>query len=150
MAPNAHKRCRFLIAAVSLLVCLFAVVPRFSSAEEVVHNFSLGFGSLSLAPLDTKAPEPGIVTARYGFRIAKDFIPYMGTGLAYSYQPEVKPGDNLKVKAGMAGQFGFRYLLGPRSTLNLDYKYLYITPEQIHSDSKNPPQSLGIGLDIHF
>jgi opacity protein-like surface antigen len=150
MALSANKSYRLLLAVTGLLVFLAFNGSDPSYAEEEFHTFSLGYGKLTLAPVDTKAPEPGIVTARYGFRIARDFMPYMGTGLAYSYQPEIKPGDTLKFKAGMAGQIGFRYLLSPFSSLNLDYKYLYITPELQRGDSKTPPQSIGIGLDIHF
>ncbi|HEY5523419.1 MAG TPA: OmpW family outer membrane protein, partial [Desulfuromonadaceae bacterium] len=99
---------------------------------------------------DVKAPEPGAVTAKYGFKIAKDFMPYMGTGLAYTYQPDIKSGDITRLKTGVAAQFGFSYLLGTNSTLNLDYKYLSVSPEQQRGDSKTTPQSLGIGLDIKF
>jgi opacity protein-like surface antigen len=150
MALNVKRSGRLLVSGSALFVCLIAIASRSSYAGDELRNFSLGFGTLSLALVDTKSPDPGLVTARYGFRIAKDFLPYMGTGLAYSYQPEIKPGDSLKFKAGMAGQFGFRYLFGSRTSLNLDYKYLYITPELPRGDTRNPPQSLGIGLDIKF
>lgn len=119
-------------------------------AEERNHQFSLDGGNLTSAPSDAKAPEPGVVTARYGFQILKDFIPYMGTGLAYSYQPDSRTGDITKLKTGVAAQFGFNYLLGVNSTLKLDYKYLTVSPEQQRGDPKTPPQSLGIGLDIKF
>lgn len=137
-----------ILATVWLVSLVFVSVAWCSGENE--HSFSLKHGTLTLAPLDLKAPEPGMVTARYGIRIAKDFVPYMGTGLAYSYHLENKPGDSIKIKAGVAGQAGFRYQIGTSSSLTLDYKYLYISPELTHSDSKSPPQSLGIGLDIHF
>jgi outer membrane protein W len=120
------------------------------SAEELYRQFSVGGGSLTTAPSDAKAPEPGVVTAKYGFKIAKDFMPYMGTGLAYTYQPDMRTGDMTRLRTGVAAQFGFSYLLGTNSTLKLDYKYLSISPEQQRGDSKTPPQSLGIGLDIKF
>lgn len=119
-------------------------------AEELYQQFSLGGGSLTEAPVDAKAPEPGVVTAKYGFRIAKDFMPYMGTGLAYAYQPDTKSGDLSRLKTGVAAQFGFSYLLGTGLTLKLDYKYITVSPEQQRSDSKASPQSLGIGLHIKF
>lgn len=119
-------------------------------AEELYQRFSVGGGSLTTAPADAKAPEPGVVTAKYGFKISKDFMPYMGTGLAYTYQPDLMTGDMTRVRAGVAAQFGFSYLLGTNSTLKLDYKYLSVSPEQQRGDSKTPPQSLGIGLDIKF
>lgn len=121
-----------------------------ASAEELYRQFSLGAGSLTAAPADAKAPEPGIVTAKYGFKIAKDFMPYMGTGLAYTYQPDAQTGDIKKFKTGVAAQFGFSYLLGENLTLKMDYKYLTVLPEQQRGDSRTAPQSLGIGLHIKF
>jgi outer membrane protein W len=120
------------------------------STEELYQQFSLGGGRLTTAPSDAKAPEPGSVTAKYGFKIAKDFMPYMGTGVAYTYQPDAKTGDITRFKTGVAAQFGFNYLLGENSTLKLDYKYLSVSPEQQRGDSRTAPQSLGIGLDIKF
>lgn len=128
-------------------ICSYAL-PVF--AGELYQQFSLGGGSLTKAPSDAKAPEPGLLTAKYGFRIAKDFMPYMGTGLAYTYQPDTKTGDITRLKTGVAAQFGFNYLLGTNSTLKLDYKYLSISPDLPRGDSKTPPQSLGIGIDIKF
>ncbi len=119
-------------------------------AEELYRQFSLGAGNLTQAPADAKAPAPGAVTAKYGFKISKDFLPYMGTGIAYSYQPDTKSGDITKVQTGVAAQFGFSYLLDGNSSLKMDYKYLSISPEQQRGDSRNPPQSIGIGLDIKF
>ncbi|NTW98634.1 MAG: outer membrane beta-barrel protein [Geobacteraceae bacterium] len=136
----------------ALLPLLSAMLLHVSpgSAEELFKQFSLGGGSLTAAPSDAKAPEPGVVTAKYGFKIAKDFMPYMGTGLAYTYQPDIKTGDITRLKTGVAAQFGFNYLLGENSTLKLDYKYLSVSPEQTRGDSRTAPQSLGIGLDIKF
>lgn len=134
-----------------LFLCIIMLMQASpGSAEELYRQFSLGAGSLTTAPADVKAPEPGAVTAKYGFKIAKDFMPYMGTGLAYTYQPDIKSGDITRLKTGVAAQFGFSYLLGTNSTLNLDYKYLSVSPEQQRGDSKTTPQSLGIGLDIKF
>lgn len=133
----------------SAVVCMLCCTPLIY-AEELYQQFSLGSGSLTAAPSDAKAPEPGVVTAKYGFKIAKDFIPYFGTGLAYTYQPDMKTGDVLRFKTGMAAQIGFNYLLGTNSILKLDYKYLTVVPEQVHGDPRTPPQSLGIGLDIKF
>lgn len=134
-----------------LHLCLFMLLPAsHGSAEELYRHFSLAGGSLTTAPADAKEPEPGVVTAKYGFKIAKDFMPYMGTGLAYTYQPDVKSGDITRLKTGVAAQFGFNYLLGTHSVLKFDYKFLSVSPEQQRGDSRTPPQSLGIGLDIKF
>ena len=126
---------------------LLSALP--ATAEELYRQFSLGAGSLTTAPTDVKAPEPGIVTAKYGFRIAKDFMPYMGTGVAYSYQPDTKTGDSTKLKTGVAAQFGFSFLFATNSTLKLDYKYLSL-PDQQRGDPRTVPQSVGVGLDIKF
>ena len=138
------------ITALLYLCFVMFVHPSPGFAEELYRQFSLGGSRLTAAPTDAMAPEPGVVTAKYGFKIAKDFMPYMGTGLAYTYQPDLKSGDVTRLKTGVAAQFGFSYLLGINSTLNLDYKYLSVSPEQQRGDTKAPPQSLGIGLDIKF
>jgi outer membrane protein W len=134
-----------------MFLCFFQFSQASSGCaeEELYRQFSLGGGNLTSTPTDAKAPEPGIVTAKYGFRIAKDFIPYMGTGLAYTYQPDAKTGDVTRLRTGIAAQFGFSYLFGVNSMLKLDYKYLSVSPEQQRGDPKIP-QSLGIGLDIKF
>lgn len=138
------------IRKVLLLTLAIILQSSLASAEEFYQQFSLGGGSLTKAPADAKAPEPGALTAKYGFRIAKDFMPFMGTGLAYSYQPDAKSGDITKLRTGLAAQLGFSYFLGENSTLKLDYKYLSVSPELPRGESRSAPQSLGIGLDIKF
>lgn len=145
MMPLRTKTSVLLILCFTVLLYVPVV-----SADELYRQLSVGGGSLTTAPSDAKAPEPGVVTAKYGFKISKDFMPYMGTGLAYTYQPDLMTGDITRVRTGVAAQFGFNYLLGTNSTLKLDYKYLSISHEQQRGDSKTPPQSLGIGLDIKF
>jgi outer membrane protein W len=144
------KHLQINITALMFLCCVMLLHASPGFAEELYRQFSLGGGSLTTAPADSKAPEPGSVTAKYGFNISKEFMPYMGTGLAYSYQPDTKTGDVTRVKTGVAAQFGFNYLLGTGLTLKMDYKYLSVSPEQQRGDSKTVPQSLGIGLDIKF
>jgi outer membrane protein W len=136
-----------------VIPCLFLctlIDTSSGSAEELYRQFSLGGGNLTDTPSDSKAAVPGVVTAKYGFIINKDFIPYIGTGLAYTYQPDTKTGDITKLKAGLAAQFGFNYLLRTGLTLKLDYKYISISPDLPRGDNSSPPQSLGIGLDIRF
>jgi opacity protein-like surface antigen len=130
------------------LVMLGHAIP--CVAEDFNRGLSLGGESLTMAPADAKDPKPGVITAKYGFRIARDFMPYVGTGLAYTFQPDLKTGDITRIKTGVAAQFDFNYLLGSNSTLKLDYKYLSLSPEQLRGDSRATPQSLGIGLDIKF
>lgn len=144
------KRLQINITVVLFLCFVVLSHASMASSEELYRQFSLGGGNLTAAPSDAKAPVPGVVTAKYGFKIAKDFMPYMGTGLAYTFQPDMKSGDMTRIKTGVAAQFGFNYLFGINSTLKLDYKYLSISPEQARGDSRTPPQSLRIGLDIKF
>lgn len=143
--------CRQLSILLYSILCMILLlsVPD-SYAVELHQQLSLGGDRFTSAPVDSKAPEPGVVTARYGFKIAKDFLPYMGTGLSYSYTPDTRTGDVTKLRTGMAAQFGFNYLLGVNTTLKLDYKYLTVLPEQSRGDVRTAPQSLGIGLDIKF
>lgn len=140
--------CTPAVLTVFYFIMFISAIPVFAAEQN--QSFSLGGGSLTSAPADAKAPEPGIVTAKYGFRIAQDFMPYMGTGLAYTYQPDVRTGEITKLKTGVAAQVGFNYLLGSHSTLKLDYKYLSLSPDMPRGDTKTAPQSLGIGLDIKF
>lgn len=132
---------------VSTIILLFASS---GAAEELYNKFSLGGERLTAAPSDAKAPEPGVVTAKYDFKISNEFMSYLGTGLAYTYQPDIWTGDMTRIKTGVAAQFGFNYLLGTGLTLKMDYKYLTVSPEQQRGDSRTTPQSLGIGLDIKF
>lgn len=134
----------------AIIVGLVLAESGISHAEEFYRQFSLDYGSLTPAPADPKAPKPGGVTAKYGFSLARDFKTYVGTGLAYSIKPEARPWDTKKIRAGVAGQAGFRYLLGEDSSLSFDYKYFNITPDAAHGESKTPPQSIGIGLEIRF
>ncbi|OGR30296.1 MAG: hypothetical protein A2X79_07610 [Desulfuromonadaceae bacterium GWB2_53_15] len=135
---------------VAIIACILLAESSLSYAGEDNNRISLDYGRLTPAPADPKAPEPGGVTAKYGFSIAKDFKPYVGTGLAYSIQPQDKPGDPRKIRAGVAGQAGFSYLLGGNSSLNIDYKYFNIAPDATRGDSKSAPQSIGVGIEIKF
>jgi len=140
-----------IISIVILLVCGCTLLhARLALAEALYRQFSLGAGNLTQAPADAKAPEPGIVTAKYGIKISKDFMPYMGTGLAYTYQPDVRSGEMTKVQTGVAAQFGFSYLFDANSSLKMDYKYLSLPTDLPRGDSKSTPQSIGIGFDIKF
>jgi len=119
-----------------------------SHAEEAIDKISLGYGCITQVIDDPKAPPPSLLTAKYKFGGTKEFKPYLGTGLAYTFQNESKTGDNSKITAGVAGQAGFRYLLNENSTLNIDYKCLLMPPTSNHNDST--PQSIGVGVKIQF
>ena len=138
---------------VVLVAGILATVTDPVRAEEGYKRFSLGHGYSVLTPAvaDPKHPEPGVLTALYGLTIAKDFLPYVGTGLAYSIQPDLRPGDPAsRIKTGVAGQAGFKFLFDDKTSLRLDYKYLYLDTNESRGDVKAPPHSLGLGLDIKF
>jgi len=124
-------------------------------AGESQGGLLLDYGSLSQLPadaknpVDVKAPTSGMLTAQYGFGFDREFIPYLGTGLSYNIHPDIRPGDPVKIKAGLAGQAGFKYLLGENLMLKFDYKILTVTPDSSR-DSSTPSQSLGMGVHIKF
>lgn len=119
-----------------------------SHADEAIRHLSLGHDRFSLEAPDPKVPATSVVGATYGFSAAKGFRSYVGTGLAYTLLPEVKPGDPLKLRTGMAAQAGASYQFGSGFSLRLDYKYLHGSPDTPHGDA--PPQSIGIGVNIKF
>ena len=127
-------------------VMLAASMP--TLADDAFSHLSLGHDRFTLADPDPKAPVPSILGAKYGFSGSTGFKSYLGTGLAYTLLPEVRTGDPLKIRTGMAAQAGASYQLGGNFSLSLDYKYLYIQPEVQHSDA--PSQSIGIGVNIKF
>lgn len=146
MKMNNAKKTAYILA--SAIFCLLAAFGK-AHAEEALYNLSLGFDKLTQTTDDPKAPPPtSLLTAKYGFKGTNEFKPYLGTGLAYTFQQENKPGDKTRINAGVAGQAGFNYLLGGNSSLNIDYKYLHITPDAKHGDT--PPQSIGVGIKIKF
>ncbi len=117
-------------------------------ADEAINHLSLGVGSVTLVKDDPKAPAPCLLTAKYGFSGLNGLFPYLGTGLAYTLSPESKGGNNVKFSAGFAGQVGLRYLLGSNSSLNIDYNYLYLSPEL--NKGYCTPQSIGVGVKVEF
>jgi len=138
-------------AAVLLFLSFVANLYALSaSAEEACEGLSLGGAALTIAPADAKAPEHGVVIAKYGFKIAEDFLPYFGTGLAYTYKPDSRTGEMTNIRTGIAAQIGLSYFLNTGLTLKLDYKYLSLSPEKTQDDARETPQSIGIGLDINF
>ena len=143
------------IVASAMVVAILLGGADICGAGEAENRFSLGYGSLTQAPADAKSPvdarasASGLLTAKYGFGLATEFKPYLGTGLSYNIQPDVRPGDTTKIKAGLAGQAGFSYLMGTNSALKFDYKVLTVTLDSVR-DPKIPPQSIGVGVDIKF
>jgi outer membrane protein W len=96
----------------AVVACIELRESNFTYADGLYKSFSLGYGSLNPGANDKKAPSPKVLTAKYGFSFANNIRPYVGTGLAYSIPPDVKPGDTLqRIKTGVAGQAGFKFQL---------------------------------------
>ncbi|NVN91278.1 MAG: outer membrane beta-barrel protein [Desulfuromonadales bacterium] len=136
---------------VAALLCNALVSATAAVAEDELGHISLGFGSLT--PSRTENPRVqqfGLLTATYRLGSTENFRPYLGTGLAYTVQPDVNPGTALRVRTGVAAQAGFNYLLGEKSSLNLDYKYLELSPDSVRGSGSSPPHSVGVGLEIKF
>ena len=139
------KSLKYPLLAVVAMLLLVSVKPVCAVDEKPL---SVGHGAVSQPSLDVKDEKVGVFTAKYDYGNNKEFRPYLGTGLAYRYQPEVRPGDNSKVQAGVAGQAGVRLLLDDKSSLNIDYKYLQLAPESSRSDTRTNSQTFGVGLKI--
>ena len=141
-----HKNLtKFIFACV-----LFAAAPAISSAEESDSLF-LGFGSLVPAISQPKSSTPKSVTLIYGFSLLKEIKPYVGTGVAYVFTSDAKPGENpARFKTGVAGQAGFKIDLGEQSLFQIDYQYLNIATDQPQKDNSATLQSIGFGLKIQF
>jgi outer membrane protein W len=134
-----------MIMACSMLLTATPV----QAAEE--GGLTVGHEALSTTKVDPKSRNIGSITAKYGFGASKELKPYIGTGLAYSYSEQGKPGEAVPgLKAGVAGQAGINYLLGGNVSLTVDYQYLHLQPEARPGANEPATQKLGIGLDIKF
>jgi outer membrane protein W len=132
-------------------VCILLMGIMNAFAGDAQERFSLDYGSLTPARTnDPKAQQFGQLTAKYNLGASEYFKPYVGTGLAYSYQPDVNPGTSTKIKTGVAGQAGFKVLLDEKSSLNFDYKFLEMGSDSARGNSSSTPQSVGMGLEIKF
>ncbi|MDR3579983.1 MAG: OmpW family outer membrane protein [Oryzomonas sp.] len=134
--------------AMVTIACIAMLRVTVCYAGDVKDGFMLGSGTLQPVTTDTTGKNPGVVTAKYGFSLLKDFTPYIGTGVAYILPQEAGVTDaSTKLKTGLAGQAGVSFNLGSNSALVVDYKYLHLTNDPSNS---TPPQSLGIGVNIKF
>jgi len=146
-----QRRVKVTALALGTVVCIVALNTALCRAGESKDGFSLGYGSLRPVTTTTTDKQPGVVTAKYGFSLLKDFTPYIGTGLAYVLPQESIINDaSTKLKTGLAGQAGISFNLGSNSSLSIDYKYLHFINDPPNSDKGTPPQSVGVGVNIKF
>jgi outer membrane protein W len=123
---------------------------KISFSDESVP-ISIDYGSLTPTPTNPNWQPPSALTIKLKPQSSSDFKPYLGTGLAYSIPAQDVPhAANKEIKTGIAGSAGFSYLVGKNSSLNFDYKYLYIAPDAKLVHEGKTPQLLGIGLDLKF
>jgi outer membrane protein W len=121
-------------------------------ADGLIKDMSLGYQKLDQTAEDdpTRYSVTKTLTAKYSFNQGKEVKPYIGTGLAYTQLPDIKPGENSKINAGVAAQAGLMIQIDKNAFFNIDYKYLHLTPETAREDNKVRPQSFGFGLNIKF
>ena len=101
--------------------------------------------------LKTQVQSPESLTLKYKPDVSKTFKPFLGTGLAYSIRTQEPYTESKKeMKAGVGANAGFGLLLGKNSSLNFDYKYLYLTPDVKRVHDGTTPQQIGIGFDMKF
>jgi outer membrane protein W len=132
------------------IACIAMLKGTVCYAGDITDGFTLGPGTLQPVTTDTAGKNPGVLTAKYGFSLLKDFTPYIGTGLAYILPQEAGVTDTSKLKTGVAGQAGVSFNLGSSSALVIDYKYLRLMNDTPNSGQGSPPQSVGIGVKIKF
>jgi len=136
--------------AMVTIACFAMLKAAACYADDIKDGFTLGSGTLQPVSTDTAGKNPGVLTAKYGFSLLKDFTPYIGTGVAYILPQDVGITDaSTKLKTGVAGQAGVSFNLGINSALVIDYKYLRLTNDPTYSGNTTP-QSVGIGVKIKF
>jgi len=141
-----------ILFAILTIACIAMLKVTDCHAGDVTGNgFTLGTGTLQPLTTDIAGKNPGVLTAKYGFSLMKDFTPYIGTGLAYQLPQEAGVTDSSKLKTGMAGQAGISFNLGTNSAMVIDYKYLRLNNDPSSSDKGSAPQSsVGVGVNIKF
>ncbi len=140
-----------IFTSVALLIsCLLTAGAGGVLAGDERDRFSLGYGSLTPTRTDPRDERYGLLTARYRLGSDGSFRLYLGTGLAYSYQPDANPTAPPRIRGGVGGQAGFSYLLGEKALLHLDYKLLEMAPDATRRSGTTTPQSVGVGVEIKF
>ena len=136
----------------TILSCLVLASIKAALASEGPGNLSLDYCPTTPAAIDIKGRAPSSVTAKYGMRLDKYVEPYIGLGVGYRLPaPQDKPGDDPGgPKAGAAGQAGLSYKLSKHAKVDLDYRYLFLSPDLTHGGNTTAPQLLGVRLGCDF
>ena len=142
------------INRIVMLVALFSTImmtdERMSYADGN-NPISIGYGSQTPTPTNPYWQAPTALTIKLKPKTSNKFKPYLGTGLGYSLPSQDIPhATNNDIKSGFAGSAGFSYGVSKNSSLNVDYKYLYLAPDARLMHEGENPQLLGIGFDLRF
>jgi outer membrane protein W len=133
-----------------LMFTVIVITCEYSYANDAIKP-SLGYGSTTPPPSETQLLAPEFLTLKYKPETSKTFKPFLGTGLAFSTKTqETNTESKQELKAGVGASAGFGLLLGKNSSLNFDYKYLYLTPDIRRAHNGTTPQQIGIGFDMRF
>ena len=123
-----------------------------SYAEDAAEIFSVGHTDFTPTRVDPKSERYGLLAGKIHLRSGSNFMPYLAAGLGYSLQKDDNLADPLKIRGGLGGQAGFRYMLGDNTSLHFDYKLLEMMPDAAMGQGiiTSPHQSLGVGIEIKF
>ena len=136
----------------TILSCIIMASGKTVSATEGPGKFSLDYCPTTPTATDVNGRAPSSVTAKYGPQLDPEIKPYIGLGVGYSLPaPKDKPGDIPGgPKAGAAGQAGVSYKLSKHAKVDLDYRYLYLSPDLMRGGTTSNPQLLGVRLGCEF
>jgi outer membrane protein W len=132
------------------MITLISISAGYSYASDAKQP-ALESGSTIPPPVETQLLTPESLTLKYKPDVSKTFKPFLGTGIAYSIKTQETNVESKKeMKAGVGANAGFGLLLGKNSSLNFDYKYLYLTPDVKRVHDGATPHQIGIGFDMKF
>lgn len=141
---------RHSVIIIFLMIAIIVISGGYSYSSDS-NQLLRGYGSTTPPPAELQLHVPESLTLKFKPNVSKRFKPFLGTGLAYSITTQETHIKSIKeMKAGVGAKAGFSFLLGKKSSLNFDYKYLYITPDVKHVLDGTTPQQIGIGFDLKF
>jgi outer membrane protein W len=139
-----------LIFNIFLMITVIVISGRLSFSSDAKQT-SLGFGSTIPPPVETQLLAPESLTLKYKPDSSETFKPFLGTGLTFSTKTqETNIETKQEIKAGVGASAGLGVKLGKDSSLNVDYKYLYLVPDVKRVHEGTTPQQIGIGFDLKF
>jgi outer membrane protein W len=133
-----------------LMISIIVIGGEYSYSSDT-NQPSLGFGSTIPPPVETQLLAPESLSLKYKPDSSETFKPFLGTGLTFSTKTQETNIETKKeIKAGVGASAGLGVKLGKDSSLNVDYKYLYLVPDVKRVNEGTTPQQIGIGFDLKF